>query len=209
MGYVNQDEETQKYYMTLKIANISEKVLQQVDILSICPPYLNRLAEYAGETVHLVKRTGTNICYIYKLEPPHTGNSIQIASYIGMLSPLYSTGVGKAIMAQLSDSEVSEILETSRFVAKTQYTIRNKEQLFHELKQIKAQGYSLDNQENEWGIRCIAACIPDSRKSANYALSISAPISRMSDKRIQELVPIIKETAHELSQKICPLKRAH
>ena len=114
MGYVNQDEETQKYYMTLKIANISEKVLQQVDILSICPPYLNRLAEYAGETVHLVKRTGTN---------------------------------------------VSEILETSRFVAKTQYTIRNKEQLFHELKQIKAQCYSLDN--------------------------------------------------HELSQKICPLKKAH
>jgi len=199
MGYVNQDEETLKYYMTLKIVNVSGKVLKQVDILSICQPYLKYLMEETYETVHLVKRVDNNICYINKLEPSNTGRSIQMASFIGMISPLYCTAVGKAIMSRLSEAEVRKIWSNSVIEPKTEFTILDVETLLDEIKEIKETGYSLDNEENELGVRCIAVSINNYSGGADYAISISAPTSRMSDERIAQLAPMMKEVAKKLS----------
>ncbi len=199
MGYVSQDEESLKYYMTLKIANVSGKVLKQIDILSIAQPYLKELMEQTYETVHLVKRMDNNICYIHKLEPVNTGRSIQMASFVGMISPLYCTGVGKSIMARLPEAEVRRIWSQSEVSPKTEFTILNVEQLLAELEKVRQCGYSLDNEENELGVRCIAVGIDDYTGKADYAISISAPTSRMSDERIQELSPLILEVGRKLS----------
>ena len=207
MGYVNQDEESLKYYMTLKIANVSGKVLKQMDILSIAQPYLKYLMEQANETVHLVKRVDNNICYIHKLEPVNTGRSIQMASFVGMISPLYRTAVGKAIMSRLPESEVRKIWETSNIEPKTEFTILTIDQLLEELKLVRERGYSLDNEENELGVRCIAISINNYTSRADYAISISAPISRMPDERIAELAPLMKETGQKLSQEMGYSKR--
>lgn len=203
MGYVKQDEETLKYHMTLKITNISGMVLKQMDILSISRPYLEALKEQTEETVHLVKRVENNITYIQKLDPVNImGRSIQMASFIGMVSPLYCTAVGKAIMSSLSEKEVRSIWEHSNVEPKTQYTLLHIEQLLDELAQVRKTGYALDNEENEIGVRCIASCIRDYTGKAEYAISISAPISRMSDDRILTLAPLIKEVTNKLSSEL-------
>lgn len=202
MGYVTQDEESLKYHMTLKIVNVSGKVLKQMDILSISQPHLKYLMEQTCETVHLVKRVDHNICYIHKLDPVNTGRSIQMASFVGMVSPLYCTAVGKAIMARLPESEVREIWSKSQIESKTKYTILDIEQLLEELKQVRQNGFSLDNEENELGVRCIATSINNYTGRAEYAISISAPTSRMSDERIRELSPLILEVGQKLSREL-------
>lgn len=199
MGYVQQDEETLKYYMTLKIVNVSANVLKQIDILSISQPYLKHLMEETFETVHLVKRVDNDICYIQKLAPLNTGRSIQMASYVGMVSPLYCTAVGKAIMARLPESEVRQIWDTSLVTAKTEFTLKSVDELLAELEEIRKCGYALDNEENELGVRCIAVSINNFTGGSDYAISISAPTSRMSDERIQELVPLITGVSQKLS----------
>ncbi len=199
MGYVRQDEVSLKYHMTLKIVNVSGKVLKQIDILSLSQPYLKYLMEQTYETVHLVKRVDNNICYIQKLEPANTGRSIQMASFVGMISPLYCTGVGKAIMSRLPESEIRDILAKCQVSPKTEHTILDAEQLIRELTQVRICGYSLDNEENELGVRCIATAINDYTGSAEYAISISAPIFRMPDERIPELSSLLLEVAGKLS----------
>ncbi len=199
MGYVRQDEGSLKYHMTLKIVNVSGNVLKQIDMLSLSQPYLKSLMEQTYETVHLVKRVEQNICYIQKLEPSHTKRSMKMASFVGMISPLYCTGVGKAIMAALPETEVRKIWEVSRIEPKTEYTILHVEHLLQELAQVRTRGYALDNEENELGVRCIAAGIHDYTGKAEYAISISAPISRMSDERIRELAVPLLDAARRLS----------
>lgn len=199
MGYVKQDETTLKYHMTLKITNLSGKVLQQIDILSISQPYLKSLMEQTYETVHLVKRIGNNISYINKLEPVNTGRSIQMASYIGMISPLYCTGVGKAIMSTLPEKEVRTIWQHSAVAPKTEYTILHVEKLLQELSLVRERGYALDNEENEIGVRCIAAGIKDYTGHAEYAISISAPTVRMSDEKIKEFSALLLPVSQQLS----------
>lgn len=206
MGYVSQEPETLKYYMTLKIVNVSAKVLKHMDILMISEPYLQDLMEKTYETVHLVKRTGNDLCYIHKLEPSNTGRSIQMASFVGMVSPLYCTAVGKAIMAHLPEAEVRHIWNSSVIAPKTEYTLRSIEQLLDELKEVRERGYALDNEENELGVRCIAASIKNFAGVCDYAISISAPTSRMSDSRLQELSHLIKNAAAKLSAEMGYIK---
>ena len=57
----------------------------------------------------------------------------------------------------------------------------------------------MDNEENELGVRCVAAAIPDWHGAASYALSISAPVSRMTDERVRSLIPALLETRDEIS----------
>lgn len=202
MGYVKQDEETLKYHMTLKITNISGMVLKQIDILSISQPYMKSLMEQVEETVHLVKRVENDITYIQKLEPVNMGRSIQMASFVGMVSPLYCTAVGKAIMSCLPEKEVRKIWSNSHIEKKTPYTLLHVEQLLEELEQVRSRGYALDNEENEIGVRCIAAPIRDYTGRSEYAISISAPIARMSDERIAELSPLIQNVTQTLSKEM-------
>ncbi|MBO5092922.1 MAG: IclR family transcriptional regulator [Lachnospiraceae bacterium] len=202
MGYVSQDEESLKYHMTLKIVNVSGKVLKQIDVLSMTQPYLKYLMEQTLETVHLVKRVDCDICYIHKLEPANTGRSIQMASFVGMISPLYCTAVGKAIMSRLSEAEVREIWERSDVSPKTEFTILDIEQLLKELEEVRMRGYALDNEENELGVRCVAISINDYTGKAEYAISISAPTPRMSDERILELSSLLLEAGQSLSREL-------
>ena len=65
MGYAKQDEATQKYMLTYKLVNMAGKILDRTDILQIARPYMERLSDISGETVHLVQREGNHILYIY------------------------------------------------------------------------------------------------------------------------------------------------
>ena len=116
-----------------------------------------------------------------------------------MRRPLYCTGVGKAILATRGDEEVLRCWEESERVPCTPYTITRKDAFLREISQIRQHGYAMDNEENELGVRCVAAAIPDWHGAASYALSISAPVSRMTDERVRSLIPALLETRDEIS----------
>lgn len=99
-------ESTQKYMLTYKVVNMAGKILERMDILQIAKPYLERLSDLSGEAVHLVQREGNNILYIYKIEAKV--GTIRMVSHVGMVHPMYCSGVGKAIMATLPEAEVRQ-----------------------------------------------------------------------------------------------------
>lgn len=194
MGYVVQDEETSKYALSFKLVELSGKILSNVDIISIVHPYIEDLANRCRETVHFVQRRGAEVFYLDKVSPLQPQPSaIRMASQVGTTRPLYCSGVGKAILAQMSADEVEYLWNHSEIEKKTEYTITSLEGLKKELDEIRSRGYAIDNEENELGVRCIAVCILNHKGEPANALSISAPISRMTDERVQELgVEILK-----------------
>ena len=198
MGYIRQDEESLKYALSLKFLEIGGKILEQTNMASLVHPSLKKLSEQTGETVHLVRREGTEAVYIDKVES--NVSSIRMVSRVGSRIPLYCSGVGKALLAELPDPEIREIWNSSEIVSLTPYTVTKFQDLMERIGTVRKVGYAMDDEENEEGVRCIAVSIPDYHKEPVYALSISAPVSRMTDARIAELAVDVLAFKKELEK---------
>lgn len=202
MGYVLQEKETSKYMLSFKILEIAGRMMDKMDMVSIVHPYIVQLAEQCNETVHLVQRIGNALVYIDKVESEV--NSVRMVSKIGTSIPMYCSGVGKAILAALPKKEVEEIWNASEITKKTANTIVKLQDLDQILEEVKEKGYALDNEENEEGVKCIAVCITDYKGKPMNAISISAPVSRMSEERIQEYSRYVLETRDKIRKIIRP-----
>ena len=198
MGYARQNEATGKYEPTLKIVDMANKIMSKIDVVGNVRPFLRKLMEATGETVHFVERDGTDAVYIDKVES--FNNGIQMVSRIGSRVPLYCSGVGKAMVAQMDEWEAEEIWNASRIVRLTPYTITDFGAFRRELAEVRGRGYALDNEENELGVRCIACSLTDVLGKAKYAFSISAPVSRMDDGRLRELAHYVLKAREEMEK---------
>lgn len=196
MGYVKQDK-SGKYMLTLKLLQLAGSLLEKFDIIELARPFLEALGQKTQEAVHLVQRDGAEIVYIDKVES--SVSSIRMVSRIGICRPLYCTAVGKAMLAQMPRTQVAELWGQSEIIRYTEHTIVSLSALYAELDEVCERGYALDNEENELGVRCIAAALLDYKGRANAAISVSAPLSRMSDSRIKELSGILLPVATALS----------
>lgn len=196
MGYVRQEPESGRYKLTFKIVDLSNKILRKVDVVNLARPHLRRLMELTGETVHLVERDGADAVYIDKVES--FSNTIQMVSRIGSRIPLCRSGVGKAIAAELELWEVEDIWKASDIRQVTPYTITDFGEFLKTLEDIRQRGYAFDNEENETGVRCVAASLPGPGGRLRYAFSISAPISRMDNQRVQKLGEYVLEAKRDM-----------
>ncbi|MCI8454136.1 MAG: IclR family transcriptional regulator [Lachnospiraceae bacterium] len=198
MGYIRQDEETLKYGLSLKFLEIGSKILEQTNMASLIHPSLKRLSEQTGETIHLVRREGNEAVYIDKVES--SVSSIRMVSRVGSRIPLYCSGVGKALLAEFKDREIRSVWENSEIRRLTPHTIMTFEELMERIGEVRKKGYALDDEENEEGVRCIAVSLKDYHKEPVYALSISAPVGRMTGERVMELKEKVLRFKEELTR---------
>lgn len=196
LGYVSQDAESGKYQLTFKLCELSNKILSRLDILDLIRPFLKKLAAATGETVHFVQLDGTEAVYIAKEESLQ--NSVRMVSKVGSRIPLYCSGVGKAMAADMPEEQLESIWKHSTVKALTKHTLTRYEDFLHTIEDVRRKGYALDDEENEMGVRCVAVSLPDYRGRAKYAFSISAPASRMSDTRIQELAEMLLKMKQDI-----------
>jgi DNA-binding IclR family transcriptional regulator len=183
LGYAQQDETTGQYRLTLKMFELSSNVVSRMDVFSTAKPYLDQLAMRTGEAIHLVIRDGADVIYLYKAE----AGGMRMASRIGLRVPMYCTGVGKAILATLSPAEVENIWKHSDRKAFTPHTITVYPQLLDQLTLIKKRGWSVDDEENEPGVRCVAVALPGIAGRANAAFSIASLAPNMYPARMEQL----------------------
>ena len=124
-----------KYSLSLKFLEIGGKILEQTNMAALIHPSLKKLSEQTGETVHLVQREGTEAVYIDKVES--SASSIRMVSRVGSRIPLYCSGVGKALLAELSDEEIRAIWEASRIRRLTPYTITSLDELMERVGEVR------------------------------------------------------------------------
>lgn len=196
MGYVAQDENSAKYYLTIKMYEVGGRILNKLDMMTIARPYLEKLSNITGEAVHLVVRDGVDIVYIFKEDAGN--NSVRMASQVGLRSPMYCTAVGKAILAELPDKDVSAIWDKSIIVKRTKNTITAFDELKEQLDVIRTKGYALDNEENELDVRCVGASILDNTGKAIGAFSVTAPVGRMNSDRLLLISDLVLKTRKEI-----------
>jgi IclR family acetate operon transcriptional repressor len=159
---------------------------------------LERLTERTGETCHLGLPDGIRVLYVARAESPH---SIRMVSRTGSTNPLYSTGLGKAILAWSDEATVDAVIAAG-LEPRTPATITDPDELRREIRRIRRRGYSIDNVENEDGVRCVGAPVFDHEGRITGGLSIAGPTYRMTAERVREYGPEAVTAAAELSRRL-------
>ncbi|EJN57441.1 IclR family transcriptional regulator [Halogranum rubrum] len=168
------------YRLSLQILDMANHVRDHAGNYEVVQNEVESLVEETGEIAHFGIEEYGQVAYLCKA----TGEqAVETASRVGTRQPMYSTSLGKAILAYLPDSHQEAIVDTMEFVSKTPKTISSREELYAELDRIAEQGYALDDEENIEGLRCVAAPVRNGPKVLG-AISISGPSSRFTDERL-------------------------
>ena len=196
-GVLEHNDQTKEYRLTYRLFRIGNIYRDQMDLYGVALPFISKLSSLTEETVHLAVLNSYQVLYIGKIE---SSQSISIRSHIGSSNPCYSTGVGKAILANLNDDEIENFFRTVKLERFSPNTICDPDEFRLHLKRIREQGYCLDEGENEEEVRCVAAPIFNSEGKAIASISIAGPQFRMTREKInQEFIPAIKDTARDIS----------
>ncbi|MDI6762597.1 MAG: IclR family transcriptional regulator [Thermodesulfobacteriota bacterium] len=203
LGYVRQDPKTRNYLLGFKLVELGNILLGQLDLRKEAAPFLNDLAERTKETVHMVILDRNEVVYIDKVEVDHNPSGLRMASRIGLRNPAHSSAVGKVLISHLPDEELNQFFRGKGLTKRTENTITDATQLKEHLKIVRAQGYAIDDEENERGIRCVAAPIRNETGQVAAAISITGPAFRVTKKVIQEILKKeVMETALKISQRL-------
>ena len=112
IGYVKRDKE-KNYRLGSKLIKYANQNIQELDLVEISLPYLEALQKTADETIHLGVLTANEILYVNKLEPHN--QTIRMSSKVGITRPLYSSAMGKAVLAEFDAPQVEEYLGSNAF----------------------------------------------------------------------------------------------
>ncbi len=198
-GYVEKNDDNQNYIIGIKLFELGSRVLNDIDSRNRVRPYLEELKEKTDETVHLGILDDGEIIYVDKVESNAT---IRMYSQVGRRVPVHSTSLGKVILAHLPEERVREIIEYKGLPEEGKNTITDPDELIEHLKKVKEQGYAVDDEEQEEGIRCIAGPVFNHRGEIQSSFSISAPITRMDKERLDKLSELIVEYSKKMSRSL-------
>ncbi|MBV7507792.1 IclR family transcriptional regulator [Bacillus sp. sid0103] len=198
-SYIDQNPEDGKYRLGLKLAERGNLVISNMDIRKTAKKYLLDLSAKTGQTVHLGILDGQEGVYIDKVEGEQ---SIIRYSRIGRRLPLHSTAIGKVLIAYQPPNEMELLLKNYNYQYQTANTIVNEAVFRKEIEKVKQQGYAVDEQENEQGVRCAAVPIFNGKGQVLAAISISTLISRVSDPELHIFIDLLKISCNELSEQM-------
>jgi len=156
---------------------------------------LRQLGEKVAATVHLALRSGSQAVYVHKIDGP---GPVRMASSVGMHIPLHCTAIGKAILGALNDEQVRGVIADAGLPGRTRNTITDPAALSHELASIRGQGFAVDDEENEEGIRCLGMALPVDGLPGG-GLSISTLTYTTPRQRLIDFQPALAATVEQVS----------
>jgi IclR family transcriptional regulator, acetate operon repressor len=195
LGYVHQDS-SRRYVLGPRLIRLGERSARSLTFLA--RPHLLQLADQLEETVNLAMLDNDQIVYV--AQAPSKKHSMRMFTEVGKRVSPHCTAVGKAIFATMSTSAVEEILKRTGMARMTEYTITDRDAFIERLQTVRVEGYALDEGEQEVGVHCVAVAVTDT--PAKLALSVSGPVSRMTEEFVARAVPTLKAAALALEAEL-------
>lgn len=195
-GYVTRDAESGKYKVGLKILSLSRGALGGRDVRGVALPIMRNLTRETGLTCHLAVLDGAEAVYIEKVEPE---GFIRMDTWVGRRMRVHATSVGKALVAYISQGQLEEILRKSGMEKRTPKTITTLPRLLKELEKVRAEGYAVDDEENNLGARCLGAPIFEERGQIEAALGLSGTTQQVSPQTMPRILEALKDAARHIS----------
>lgn len=192
LGYVRQLP-SRRYTLGPGIVRLGEQAARL--LTTWARPTLEDLERSAQETANLAILDGDMVTYVAQVPSRH---QMRMFTEVGRRVHAHSTGVGKSLLAQLPDERVRDIVRRVGMPRYTDTTITSEDELLADLQRIRERGYSIDESEQELGVRCFAVAVPGT--STPTAVSVSGPSTRVTMDSAATIVPALERAVAELQE---------
>ena len=198
-GMIAEAQPGNRFVLGPRLINLASRSWATFDMRAVAHPYIEKLRDETGETVHLAVPSDLGMVYIDKLESPQ---AVRMTSRIGTRITLYSSSVGKAYLAALPAEERSDILGKIDFKRYTAHTITQRKALETELNATIKRGYSLDREETELDIRCVGVAIVNAAGRPVAGISVSVPKYRYDRTVEARLAKVMRSCADRIGSQM-------
>ncbi len=198
-GFVEQDDETQKYQLGLRAQLMGILTMNQTDLYEYGLASLNQICKLTRETANFVIRDRSEGVYILQVE---SQNALRVANHVGSRVPLYCTAAGKVILAYMDSGTRQRYYEEVSLTPLTPYTLDSIGKLEEEIKSIRETTIAYDREEQALGEACIATPVFNYNGDIVAAISISSPATRLTSERMKEFSLILMGEGKKLSRRL-------
>lgn len=194
-GFLEQSPSDGRYRLGLLLFSIGTLVRRRMNVSEQAVPHLQALCETSGETVHLAVLHDTEVVFLRNIE---SKQAIRPRSYLGVRKPAYCTSEGRALLAFGPPQQVSAVMRGD-LVPRTPGTLTDKAAITRLLQKIRTQGYAVDDEESEVGMRGVAAPVFDANGLAVASVGVVGPVQRFTAQRQRSLARMVLDTAQAIS----------
>ncbi|MEK5520286.1 hypothetical protein B5V89_17140 [Heyndrickxia sporothermodurans] len=198
LGYITKDHQ-EKYYLSQQWLQIAQKASDNLDLNSIARPYLQSIAEKVNESTFLAQFVGDQVLYVEKME---SQSAARIVLGVGKHAPLYCVASGKLYLAHLTEKQLDSYFLRNKLEAHTENTITSRTQLIVELEKVRKNGYAIDREEWEKGLKGIAFPIYNARNELAGALCVAGLSYRFDDEVMEKAIILGKHATKDLSLRL-------
>ena len=187
------------FSLGMKLVALGDRAASQLDLREVALKPLTDLMERTGLLCHLGIMDNDAAYYILKIESQST---ISVRSHVGKMLSLYSSGIGKCLLAWQPDALRRKIIEGITFMSSTPTTITGAAALEEALAEIRGRGWGFDNGEDVPDVRCVAAPVFDAKNEIVAAISVVGAAMHIEDSRIPELAAQVTACAEAISREL-------
>jgi IclR family acetate operon transcriptional repressor len=196
--FVEQDDLSRAYRPGPALVDIGLAVVRNMDIRATAHGVLVDLAEETGETVHLGVLRGTTMVYLDSVE---SAQMVRTGSRVGWTLAAHATSSGKAILATLSEDELTALYPDETLVAPTRAAPQTRSDLMQQLSDIRSQGFAVNIAESEDDVGAVGAAVRDGNGRVRGALAVTAPRSRVDSAWVAKCSDAIVRGAHTVGKR--------
>jgi IclR family transcriptional regulator, KDG regulon repressor len=199
-NFLTQDPASRRYRLGMKLWELGSAATRELDWVAQVKPHLERLTERTGETSHLAILDAGQVLYI---ESAESSRSVRMPSQVGRRVPFWSTALGKALVAHLTEDVVAGLV--SRQSPPQVKDAEDLERLYAELAEIRSRGYVVDYEGLEEGLFSVAVPVRNYTGHVIAAISLTGPSSRVAPDELKETAQEVLATGREISVELgCP-----
>ncbi|GGX93737.1 helix-turn-helix domain-containing protein [Massilia dura] len=195
LGYAESD--VNNYSLRPKVLTLGYSYLSSTPLTVSAQPYLNAISRTLNESCSLAVLDENEILYVARSA---TSRVMSVALNTGSRLPAYCTSLGRVMLAHLPEAELQAYLDKVRLKPLTEHTVTTQKQLRAVLAQVREQGYAINNEELEVGLRSIAVPVRGASGIVHAALNVGAQAGRVSARQMEEqFLPVLLQGARELA----------
>jgi DNA-binding IclR family transcriptional regulator len=198
-GFVRQDPVSKAYLPGPALTGVAFAIFGRIDIAGTVTPVMRTLSERLRETVHVGMLDGAAVRFVAAAEGP---TAVRVASRLGRTMPAHCTSTGKAMLAQLSQAELHQLLPEEKLERITDRSIGSRTELEAELARVREQGYAVNREESEEGVASVAVPIPTRAPGLRLALNAAAPQHRLSRSQYASVATALTKAAKEVGDQL-------
>jgi DNA-binding IclR family transcriptional regulator len=196
-GLLERSGDSRQYGTGVRLRKLAENLLLNDTFHGARHGVLRSLVNEVGESCNLTALSGSEVMYLDRVETPAP---LRFYLHSGSRVPVHCSASGKLFLAGMTPVQRQRLLAHTRLEAFTPKTLTNLDALEEEIRQVKRQGFALDNEEFLPGLLCVAVLVPSASGRSNLCVAVQAPVMRLPPAKAIGLLPALQRTADAMSR---------